>query len=83
MTIAEACRRLDISVWLGRRLAREGKFPGAFTIGSVYRVHRATFDHEVERLAAGKPPSATDPDEVLARALGDVSMRLARHRAKT
>jgi len=83
MTLAEASRLLGVSVWLGRRLAREGKFPGAFRVGGVYRVHRATFEHEVERLAVGKTVSETSPDELLERALGDVSMRLARHRAKT
>ena len=81
LTIAEASKLLGISVWLGRRLAREGKFPGAFPIGGVYRVHRATFEHEIERLASGKPASETNPDGVLQRALGDVSMQLARHRA--
>jgi excisionase family DNA binding protein len=82
LTIVEASRLLGVSVWLGRRLARERKFPGAFQIGGVYRVHRATFDHEVERLASGKPASETDPDELLQRALGDVSMRLAHRRAQ-
>jgi excisionase family DNA binding protein len=83
LTLAEAAKLLGVSVWLARRLAREGTFPGAFRLGGAVRVHRATLEHEIERLAAGKPPSATDADEVLARALGDVSMRLARHRAKT
>lgn len=81
MTIAEAAQALGISVWLGRRLARQGQLPGAFPIGGVYRVHRATFHAELERLAAGNPPSKTEPDEVLERALGDVRMQLARRRA--
>jgi excisionase family DNA binding protein len=78
LTIAEASKLLGVSVWLGRRLAHERKFPGAFMIGGVYRVHRATFEHEIERLASGEAMSETEPDEILQRALGDVSMRLAR-----
>jgi excisionase family DNA binding protein len=83
MTITEASKLLGVSVWLGRRLARAGTLPGAFQIGGVYRVHRATFLDEVERLASGRPLSQPNPDEVLQRALGDVSMQLARHRAQT
>lgn len=82
MTIAEASKRLGISVWLGRRLARQGKFPGAFMLSGVYRVHRATFDHELERLAAGEVTPQPEPDEVLQRALGDVRMQLARRRSR-
>jgi hypothetical protein len=81
MTIAEASRALGISVWLGRRWAKAGQFPGAFRIGGVWRVHRATFGHELERLAAGAPPTVTQPDEILERALGDVRLQLARRRA--
>jgi excisionase family DNA binding protein len=81
LTIAEASRLLGVSVWKGRQLAHAGRFPGAFRIDGVYRVHRATFHAEVERLASGEAAQQMDPDEVLQRALGDVSMRLARHRA--
>jgi excisionase family DNA binding protein len=80
MTIAEASAALGISVWLGRRLAKQGQLPGAFPIGGVWRVHRATFHAELERLAAGQPASAPGPDEVLERALGDVRMQLVRRR---
>jgi excisionase family DNA binding protein len=83
LTIAEASKLLGVSVWLGRRLARAGTFPGAFRVGGVYRVHRATFLDELERLASGETARQVDPDEVLQRALGDVSLRLARHRAHT
>ena len=83
LTIAEASRLLGVSVWLGRRLARAGKFPGAFKLEGVYRVHRATFMDQVERLASGQPAPETDADEILQRALGDVSMQLARRRART
>jgi DNA polymerase III sliding clamp (beta) subunit (PCNA family) len=83
LTIAEASKLLGVSVWLGRRLARGGTFPGAFRVGGVYRVHRATFEHEVGRLASGQTARLEDPDEVLQRALGDVSMRLARRRVQT
>lgn len=82
MTIAEASARLGISVWLGRRLAKQGKFPGGFMIGGLYRVHRATFEHEVERMAQGETSVQPDPDEVLQRALGDVHMQLARRRQR-
>ena len=80
MTIAEASARLGISVWLGRRLAKQGKFPGAFMIGGLYRVHRATFDREVERMATGQLPTENQSDEILQRALGDVSLQLTRRR---
>jgi hypothetical protein len=69
-------------VWLGRRLARAGTFPGAFKVGGVYRVHRATFEHEIGRLASGETARQVDPDEVLQRALGDLSMQLARRRGR-
>lgn len=82
MTIAEASRALGISVWLGRRLAKQGQLPGAFPIGGVWRVHRATFVLELERLAAGDPPTVNESDEVLARALGEVRVRLAARRRR-
>jgi excisionase family DNA binding protein len=82
LTIAEASKLLGVSVWLGRRLAREGTFPGSFRVGGVYRVHRATFEHEVQRLANGESKRLADADEILQRALGDVSMQLARRRAE-
>jgi excisionase family DNA binding protein len=83
LTIADASKLLGVSVWLGRRLAREGTFPGAFKIGGVYRVHRATFEHELGRLASGETVRQVGPDEVLQRALGDVSVHMARRRAGT
>src|SRR5262245_27731596 len=83
MTVGEARQLLGVSVWLGRRLAKAGQLPGAFMVGGLWRVHRATFHHELERLAGGEVPRALEPDEVLQRALGDVQMQLARRRAAT
>jgi hypothetical protein len=48
---------------------------------AFYRVHRATFEDEIGRIASGKSSREVDPDELLQRALGDVSMRLARRQA--
>lgn len=78
MTLPEACRRFGIGITTGRELARQGRFPGAFRIGKVWRVHREIFDQEVERLARGGALAPGASDEVLKRALSDAQARMER-----
>ena len=54
-------------------MAREGRFPGAFQLGRVWRVHRQTFDEQVARLARGQPLDH-DEDRILRRALKEVGL---------
>jgi len=55
-------------------MAREGRFPGAFQLGRVWRVHRQTFDDQVAQLARGLPLEREE-DRVLSRALDEARFR--------
>jgi excisionase family DNA binding protein len=74
LTLPAAARLLGVSETLARQMAREGRFPGAFQLGRVWRVHRQTFDEQVARLARGKALEH-DEDEILSRALDEVRFR--------
>jgi excisionase family DNA binding protein len=50
-TIAWAAARLGISVSTAARLARAGKLPGAFRVGSRYRISVPRFEREVHGVA--------------------------------
>lgn len=79
MTLAVAARRLGIGITKAREEAQAGRFPGAFRIGRrIWRVHRATFDAEVARMARGEALSSSD--KVLERALDETRFRLNRGR---
>ena len=77
LTLPAAAGLLGISETLARQMAREGRFPGAFQLGRVWRVHRATFEEQVGQMARGEPV-VHNPDQVLTRALMDVRARPAR-----
>lgn len=74
LTLPAAAQLLGVSETLARQMAREGRFPGAFQLGRVWRVHRQTFDDQVARLARGQPVEH-DEDRVLSRALDEVRFR--------
>jgi len=74
LTLPAAARLLGVSETLARQMAREGRFPGAFQLGRVWRVHRQTFDEEVARLARGLPLEHVE-DHILSRALDEVRFR--------
>lgn len=79
MTLPVAARRAGIGYTKARELARQGKFPGAFQLGRMWRVHRATFEQEIERLARGGDiAEAAGSDQILNRALDEARFRLAR-----
>jgi len=77
MTLPQACKRFGIGLTTGRELARQGRFPGAFLIGKTWRVHRVTFDEQVEQLARGGVVDS-QPDRVLNRALDEARLRMLR-----
>ena len=74
LTLPAAARLLGVSETLARQMAREGRFPGAFQLGRVWRVHRQTFDEQVARLARGQPLEH-EQDRILSRALDEVRFR--------
>lgn len=74
LTLPAAAQLLGISETLARQMAREGRFPGAFQLGRVWRVHRETFQQQVARLARGQPPDHLE-DRVLTRALDESRFR--------
>ena len=75
LTLPGAAHLLGISETLARQMAREGRFPGAFQLGRVWRVHRQTFDDQVTRMARGLPIDEPEPDRILTRALEDARQR--------
>jgi excisionase family DNA binding protein len=77
LTLPAAATLLGISETLARQLAREGRFPGAFQLGRVWRVHRATFNEQVARLAHGSLLEH-EPDRILSRALDEARARQER-----
>jgi hypothetical protein len=76
MSLPEAAKQLGISESLARELARSGEFPGAFRLRGRVLVHRVVFLEELERLGRGQTLVESDPDRVLARAMGDARARL-------
>src|SRR5919199_5116158 len=74
LTLSAAAGLLGISETLARQMAREGRFPGAFQLGRVWRVHRQTFDEQVARLARGQPLEHEE-DRILSRAFDEVRLR--------
>jgi excisionase family DNA binding protein len=74
LTLPAAARLLAISETLARQMAREGRFPGAFQLGRVWRVHRETFEEQVARLARGQPIDCLE-DRALRRALDETRFR--------
>lgn len=81
LTLPAAAQLLGISETLARQMAREGRFPGAFQLGRVWRVHRATFDDQVARMANGRAVD-NEPDRILIRALDEARSRQARGTAR-
>jgi predicted DNA-binding transcriptional regulator AlpA len=77
LSLPEAAQILGISESLARQLARRGEFPGAFRLSGRVLVHRQIFLEELERLGRGGQLAETDPDRVLARAMGDARARLS------
>ncbi len=74
LTLPAAAQLLGVSETLARQMAREGRFPGAFQLGRVWRVHRQTFDEQVARLARGQPVEHEE-DRILGRALDEARFR--------
>jgi excisionase family DNA binding protein len=74
LTLPAAARLLGVSETLARQMAREGRFPGAFQHGRVWRVHRQTFEEQVARLARRQPLDYQE-DRVLSRALEEARFR--------
>jgi excisionase family DNA binding protein len=74
LTLPAAARLLGVSETLARQMARQGRFPGAFQLGRVWRVHRQTFNEDVARLARGLPLEHEE-DHALSRALDEVRFR--------
>jgi hypothetical protein len=55
-------------------MASAGRFPGAFQIGRVWRVHRVTFEEQVVQMARGRPLDR-GADDILRRALDEARFR--------
>jgi predicted DNA-binding transcriptional regulator AlpA len=75
MTLPAAAQRAGISYPHAYNLACQGQFPGAFRLGRAWRVHRAIFEAEIERMAQGGEAHPSSPDDVLTRALDDARQR--------
>ena len=71
---------LGVSEDLARRLAREGRLPGAFQVNRRWVVHRAVFLDALERMARGELPEQHDSDRLLLRSLDEVRLRASQHR---
>ena len=56
-----AADQLEISTDTAKRLARVGELPGAFQVGTRWRVSVPAFRAEVERRARANHPTAQQP----------------------
>jgi Helix-turn-helix domain len=61
-----AARELSIGIDTARRLARAGDLPGAFLLGSQWRVSTVEFRRQIEARAARLAPVPQAPSERLA-----------------